>query len=49
MQLRAEFFNLPNRTNFDNPAANISVPSTVGRIFRAADPRQIQFAAKVLF
>ena len=49
VQLRAEFFNLPNGTNFENPAANISVPSTVGRIFGAGDPRQIQFAAKVLF
>jgi hypothetical protein len=49
VQLRAEFFNLPNRTNFLGPAANISVPSTVGRIFGAGDPRQIQFAAKVLF
>jgi hypothetical protein len=49
VQFRAEFFNLPNHTNFLNPAANISVPSTVGRIFGAGDPRQIQFGLKVLF
>jgi hypothetical protein len=49
VQFRAEFFNLPNHTNLSNPAANISVPSTVGRIFGAGDPRQIQFGLKVLF
>jgi hypothetical protein len=49
VQFRAEFFNLPNHPNFGNPAANISVPSTVGRIFGAGDPRQIQFGLKVLF
>jgi hypothetical protein len=49
VQFRAEFFNLPNHPNFGNPAANISVPSTVGGIFGAGDPRQIQFGLKVLF
>lgn len=49
VQFRAEFFNLPNHPNFGNPAANISVPSTVGAIFGAGDPRQIQFGLKVLF
>jgi hypothetical protein len=49
VQFRTEFFNLPNHTNFGNPGANISVPSTVGRIFAAGDPRQIQFGLKVLF
>jgi len=29
VQFRSEFFNLPNHPNFGNPAANISVPSTV--------------------
>jgi hypothetical protein len=48
-QFRAEFFNLPNHPNFGNPAANISVPAQVGRIFGAGDPRQIQFGMKVLF
>lgn len=49
VQFRADFFNLPNRANFGNPAANISVPAQVGRIFGAGDPRQIQFGLKVLF
>jgi hypothetical protein len=48
-QLRGEFFNLPNHANFGNPATNISVPSTVGKIFSAGDPRQVQFGIKFLF
>jgi hypothetical protein len=49
VQFRAESFNLPNHANFGNPASNISVPSTVGRITGASDPRQVQFGAKLLF
>jgi hypothetical protein len=49
VQFRSEFFNMPNHANFNNPATNISVPSTVGRITSAGDPRQIQFGLKVLF
>ncbi len=49
VQFRAEFFNMPNHANFLGPATNISVPATVGRIFAAGDPRQIQFGLKVLF
>jgi hypothetical protein len=48
-QLRGEFFNLPNHANFLNPATNISVPSTVGRITSAGDPRQVQLGIKFLF
>jgi hypothetical protein len=48
-QLRGEFFNMPNHTNFLNPATNISVPSTVGRITSAGDPRQVQLGIKFLF
>jgi hypothetical protein len=48
-QFRAEFFNLPNHANFQNPAANISSPSSVGKITSADDPRLIQFGLKVLF
>jgi hypothetical protein len=49
LQFRAEFFNLPNHPNFGNPASNISVPSTVGGIFGAGDPRQVQFGLKLIF
>jgi hypothetical protein len=48
-QFRAEFFNLPNHANFQNPAANISSPSSVGKITGADDPRLIQFGLKLLF
>jgi hypothetical protein len=48
-QFRAEFFNMPNHANFNNPGANISVASSLGRITSAGDPRQIQFGLKILF
>ena len=48
-QFRAEFFNMPNHANFGNPGTNISVPSSLGRITSAGDPRQIQFGLKLLF
>ena len=34
---------------FNNPATNISVPTTVGKITSAGDPRQVQFGIKFLF
>ncbi len=49
VQLRGEFFNMPNHTNFLNPATNISVPASVGRITSAGDPRQVQLGIKFLF
>ena len=49
-ELRAEFFNLFNWTNFANPNNNIAVPATFGRITATSSgPRVIQFAAKVSF
>jgi outer membrane receptor protein involved in Fe transport len=49
MEVRAEFFNLLNRANFDLPASNISEPDEVGRITSAADGRNIQFGVKLIF
>ena len=49
LQLRFEFFNMPNHANFGNPGANLSVPGSLGLIRSAGDPRQIQFGTKLLF
>jgi len=49
-ELRAEFFNLFNWTNFANPNNNIAVPATFGRITATSSgPRVIQFAFKLNF
>jgi carboxypeptidase family protein len=48
LQLRAEFFNIFNRTNFRLPNSDISSP-TFGQIQAALQPRLIQFAMKFLF
>ena len=48
LQLRAEFFNLFNRPNFNLPDNFLGSP-TFGRITSARDPRHIQFGAKLLF
>jgi hypothetical protein len=49
MQLRGEFFNLPNHANWGAPGSNISVPGSVGKITSRAEQRQIQFGLKILF
>lgn len=49
LQFRSEFFNIINHANFGNPAANISVPSQVGRITTASAARVIQFGLRLLF
>ncbi len=49
LEFRAEFFNLLNHANFGLPASNISVPSTVGRVNSAGDPRTIQFGMRLQF
>ena len=49
LQLRFEFFNMPNHANFGAPGANLSVAGSLGRITSAGDPRQIQLGAKLIF
>jgi hypothetical protein len=49
-ELRTEFFNLFNWTNFANPNSNIAVRTTFGRITTTSSgPRVIQFAFKLGF
>jgi hypothetical protein len=48
-QFRAEFFNIANHANFGNPASDITVPASVGKISSAADGRTVQFGLKLLF
>jgi hypothetical protein len=48
VQIRAEFFNIFNRVNLNNPNANISA-AAFGTISGASDPRIGQLALKILF
>ncbi|MDA2929451.1 TonB-dependent receptor [Acidobacteria bacterium AH-259-O06] len=48
VQFRAEFFNLFNNTNFNNPTTTV-LSSRFGRIRSSGDARQIQFGLKVLW
>jgi hypothetical protein len=49
-QFRAEAFDVLNRANFGNPAANISNGSNVGVIgSTAADNRELQFGGRISF
>jgi len=49
-QFRAEAFDVLNRTNFGGPAANISVPTTIGRsTSTGADNRELQFGGRLSF
>ncbi len=48
VQLRAEAFNLLNRTNFDLPDNFFGSP-TFGQILSAAAPRHVQFGVRVMF
>jgi hypothetical protein len=49
VQFRAEFFNLLNTVNFNNPGTYVSSASTFGRINSAQDPRIMQFGLKFVF
>jgi len=48
MQFRAEFFNAFNQAHFSDPVHDITDP-TVGQIFGAGEPRNIQFGLKFLW
>jgi hypothetical protein len=48
VQFRAEFFNILNHANFNNPSASVTA-GAFGSITSAADPRIGQLAIKVLF
>ena len=49
-ELRAEFFNLLNRTNLGLPNAAVFIGPTAGQITTlATPPRQIQLALKLVF
>ncbi len=50
LELRFEFFNLFNHTQFNPSGTTTDISSTdFGRILRARDPRLIQLAAKIYF
>lgn len=46
LQLRFEWFNFFNHTQFLNPASTQNVPATFGIVTAAADPRILQIAGK---
>jgi hypothetical protein len=48
LQLRAEFFNLFNRVNFNLPNTNF-LSGDFGQITSAGDPRRVQLGAKLHF
>ena len=49
-QFRAEAYNALNNVNLNNPRTNLTVfPTAAQAITGAADPRHLQFAAKLLF
>ncbi len=48
LQIRAEFFNLANHTQFNNPNGNFS-SSRFGTVTSAKDPRIGQVSAKIVW
>ena len=48
LEVRAEAFNLFNRTNFNPPNGNVS-SNAFGSITSTADPRQVQLGVRLTF
>jgi hypothetical protein len=48
LQFRAEFFNVFNNVNFNNPGTTVGTPA-FGKITSARDPRILQFTLKLMF
>jgi hypothetical protein len=48
LQFRAEFFNVFNNVNFNNPGSTVGTPA-FGKITSARDPRILQFTMKLMF
>ena len=48
LEVRSEFFNILNHTNFSNPTGTLS-SQNFGILLAASDPRILQFAAKATF
>ncbi len=48
LEIRGEFFNLTNHTQFSNPSTTIT-SSTFGQVSSTADPRIIQLAVRLMF
>ncbi|HYZ85352.1 MAG TPA: hypothetical protein VE621_13160, partial [Bryobacteraceae bacterium] len=46
LQLRFEFFNVFNHTQFLNPASTLNVPATFGIVTSTLDPRILQIGGK---
>jgi hypothetical protein len=49
LQLRGEFFNSLNHTNFADAPGRTAFTPSFGRYFAAENPRQVQIAVKLLF
>ena len=48
LNFRAEFFNVLNHANWNNPTSSVS-SGNYGRVLGAADPRIIQFGLKFVY
>ena len=49
LQIRAEFFNALNHTNFADAPGRIAFTPSFGRYFAAENPRQVQLGLKLAF